>query len=64
MRARAAQLGGTFSAGPVGDFWVVDLSVPLAEAEAEAGHDCAVKRAVGHATTPESQPQPRLEPTS
>ena len=64
MRARAAQLGGTFSAGPVGDFWVVDLSVPLAEAEADTGHECAVKRVVGHATTSESQPEPRLEPTS
>jgi signal transduction histidine kinase len=64
MSARAAQLGGTISAGPRGDSWVVDLSVPLAEVEDEASHDCAIKRVVGGSTTPEPHTQPRLEPTS
>ena len=64
MTARAAQLGGTISAGPSGDSWVVDLSVPLAKVEDEASHDCAIKRVVGGATAPEPRTQPRLEPTS
>ena len=64
MTARAAQLGGTISAGPAGDSWVVDLSVPLAKVEDEASHDCAIKRVVGSATATEPHTQPRLEPTS
>lgn len=64
MRARAAQLGGTLSAGPDGNSWLVRLSVPLTEAGAEAGHECAVRRAVGAVTDPEPRPEPRLEPTS
>jgi len=64
MTARAAQLGGTISAGPKGDSWVVELSVPLADVEDESSHDCAIKRVVGGATTSEARTQPRLEPTS
>jgi len=68
MTARAAQLGGTISAGPKGDRWVVDLSVPLAAsedaAEDETSHDCAIKRVVGGATNSEPRTRPRLEPTS
>jgi signal transduction histidine kinase len=64
MTARAAQLGGTISAGPMGESWVVDLSVPLARVEDEASHDCAIRRVVGGATTSEPHTQPRLEPTS
>jgi signal transduction histidine kinase len=64
MTARAAQLGGTISAGPSGDSWVVDLSVPLGQVEDETSHDCAIKRVVGGATTSEPRTQPRLEPTS
>lgn len=63
MRARAAQLGGKVSAGPVGDHWVVDLSVPLAEAEDDT-HECAIKRVVGPVSTPQPGHDRRLEPTT
>ncbi len=62
MRARAAQLGGTVSAGPVGDHWVVDLSVPLAEADDDNAHECAIKRVVGPVST--APTDRRLEPTT
>lgn len=64
MTARAAQLGGTISAGPSGDSWLVDLSVPLAHVEDEASHACAIKRVVGSGSATEPRTQPRLEPTS
>ena len=64
MRARAKQLGGRVSAGPVGDHWVVDLSVPLAEVEDDSTHDCAIKRVVGNVTTPQPGTDRRLEPTT
>lgn len=66
MRARAKQLGGTVSAGPVGDHWVVDLSVPIAEVEreGESTHDCAIKRVVGNVSTPQPGTDRRLEPTT
>lgn len=64
MQARAGQLGGTFSAGPVGTSWVVELSVPLVAANADTTHDCAIRRVAGSATTPDTRPEPRLEPTT
>ncbi len=43
MTARVEQLGGTISAGPVGDFWVVEATLPVsADADVHAG--CAVTR--------------------
>ena len=68
IRARAAQLGGTVSAGPSGDQWVVDLSVPLAVpisgADDETAHECAIKRVVGPVATPQPGRDRRLEPST
>jgi signal transduction histidine kinase len=36
MRQRLAILGGTLSAGPDGDGWMVEASIPLRRADAEA----------------------------
>jgi signal transduction histidine kinase len=43
MTARVEQLGGSLRAGPTGDAWVVEATLPLV-AEADAQHDCAVSR--------------------
>ena len=44
MSARVSQLGGTLSAGPNGDSWVVEATLPI-DQEAE-GHSCPVSRTI------------------
>ncbi len=47
MRARAEQLGGTFSAGPDGSNWVVELAVPNGPVAVSRATGCAVRRSLG-----------------
>jgi signal transduction histidine kinase len=49
MTARVSQLGGTLSAGPDGDAWVVESTLPITE---EDGHNCAVSRTISGLTEP------------
>lgn len=44
MEARVSQLGGTLSAGPDGDAWSVEATLPIA-AESD-GHSCPVTRTI------------------
>ena len=43
MTARVSQLGGTLTAGPDGDAWVVESTLPISEQDA---HTCAVTRTI------------------
>jgi signal transduction histidine kinase len=43
MTARVSQLGGTLTAGPDGDAWVVESTLPIAQ---EDTHSCAVTRTI------------------
>ena len=49
MTARVSQLGGTLTAGPDGDAWVVESTLPITE---EDGHNCAVSRTISGLTEP------------
>lgn len=49
MTARVSQLGGTLTAGPDGDAWVVESTLPISEAD---GHNCAVTRTISGLTEP------------
>ena len=49
MTARISQLGGTLTAGPDGDAWVVESTLPITEDE---GHNCAVSRTISGLTEP------------
>jgi hypothetical protein len=48
MSARVAQLGGTLSAGPSGDEWVVESTLPITQ-DAD-GHSCPVSRTISGLT--------------
>lgn len=49
MTARVSQLGGTLTAGPDGDAWVVESTLPISE---EDGHNCAITRTISGLTEP------------
>ena len=49
MTARVSQLGGTLTAGPDGDAWVVESTLPITEQD---GHNCAVTRTISGLTEP------------
>jgi signal transduction histidine kinase len=50
MTARVSQLGGSLTAGPDGDAWVVESTLPFT-VDAE-GHTCAVTRTINNLTEP------------
>ena len=49
MTARVSQLGGTLTAGPDGDAWVVESTLPITQDDA---HHCAVTRTISELTEP------------
>ena len=64
MTARVSQLGGTLTAGPDGDAWVVESTLPFTE-DAD-GHTCAVTRTInglagGGAGPWANSPEPKVE---
>jgi glucose-6-phosphate-specific signal transduction histidine kinase len=54
MTARVSQLGGTLTAGPDGDAWVVESTLPIAQDDA---HHCAVTRTISDLTEPKPKPE-------
>jgi signal transduction histidine kinase len=49
MTARVEQLGGTLTAGPQGDAWVVEVTLPLATEDEDPAH-CVVSRSINGLT--------------
>ena len=45
MKARVDQLGGTLTAGPSGDSWVVEAVFPLA-VDTDSAHECLIDRSI------------------
>ncbi|MFZ0140620.1 MAG: histidine kinase [Aeromicrobium sp.] len=54
MSARVSQLGGTLTAGPDGDAWVVESTLPIAQDDA---HHCPVTRTISDLTEPKTKPE-------